>query len=80
MGLPHKTAMFNNILDCIGNTPLVRIRKMNPNPNVQIYAKLEGFNPTGSIKDRIALEMIRQAEGEGKLSPGKTIIDRKSVV
>jgi len=70
--------MFDNILDCIGNTPLVRIRKMNPNPNVDIYAKLEGFNPTGSIKDRIALKMIRQAEEEGKLLPGKTIIEATS--
>ena len=70
--------MFDNILDCIGNTPLVRIRKMNPNPDVDIYAKLEGFNPTGSIKDRIALKMIRQAEEDGKLSPGKTIIEATS--
>jgi len=70
--------MFDNILDCIGNTPLVRIRRMNPNSNVEIYAKLEGFNPTGSIKDRIALKMIRQAEEEGKLSPGKTIIEATS--
>jgi len=70
--------MFDNILDCIGNTPLVRIRKMNPNPKVDIYAKLEGFNPTGSIKDRIALKMIRQAEEEGKLLPDKTIIEATS--
>jgi cysteine synthase B len=70
--------MFDNILDCIGNTPLVRIRRMNPNPNVDIYAKLEGFNPTGSIKDRIALKMVRQAEDEGKLLPGKTVIEATS--
>jgi len=70
--------MFNSILDCIGNTPLVRIRRMNPNPNVDIYAKLEGFNPTGSIKDRIAYKMIRQAEEEGKLVSGKTIIEATS--
>ncbi len=70
--------MFDSILDCIGNTPLVRIRKLNPNPKVSIYAKLEGFNPTGSIKDRIALMMIRQAEDEGKLTPGKTIIEATS--
>ena len=70
--------MFDNILDSIGNTPLVRIRKMNPNPNVDIYAKLEGFNPTGSIKDRIAINMIRQAEEEGKLLPGKIIIEATS--
>jgi cysteine synthase B len=44
-----------NILDTIGNTPLVKIQKLNPNPRVNIFAKLEGFNPTGSIKDRIAL-------------------------
>ena len=51
---------------------------MNPNPNVDIYAKLEGFNPTGSIKDRIAYKMIRQAEEEGKLVSGKTIIEATS--
>ncbi len=70
--------MFESILDCIGNTPLVRIRKLHTDPNVRIYAKLEGFNPTGSIKDRIALKMIRQAEEEGKLKPGKTIIEATS--
>jgi cysteine synthase B len=51
----------NNILDTIGRTPLVRINKLCPNPNVNIYAKLEGFNPTGSIKDRIAIQMVEQA-------------------
>ena len=57
--------IFENILQAIGNTPLVRINKLNPNQNVSIYAKLEGNNPTGSIKDRIALKMIEQAEAEG---------------
>ena len=47
-----------NILGTIGGTPMVRINRLCPNPNVNIYAKLEGFNPTGSIKDRIALRMI----------------------
>ena len=70
--------MYNNILDTIGNTPLVRINRMNPNPAVQIYAKLEGFNPTGSIKDRIALKMIEQAEQEGQLSKDKIIIEPTS--
>jgi len=70
--------MKNNILDTIGNTPAVLIRNLNPNPAVQIYAKLEGFNPTGSIKDRIALEMIRQAQEDGSLTPGKTIIEATS--
>jgi cysteine synthase B len=67
-----------NILELIGNTPLVRINKLNPNPKVKIYAKLEGCNPTGSVKDRIALKMIEQAEGEGVLTPGKTIIEPTS--
>jgi len=68
----------SNILKLIGNTPLVEINKLNPNPNVKIYAKLEGFNPTGSIKDRIALKMIEQAEIEGVLKKGKTIIEPTS--
>jgi len=67
-----------DILCSIGNTPLVRINKLNPNKNTTIYAKLEGFNPTGSIKDRIALSMIQQAEAEGTLTKGKTIIEPTS--
>lgn len=70
--------MYNNILETIGHTPLVRINKLNPKPNVQLYAKLEGFNPTGSIKDRIALKMIEQAEESGALTHGKTIIEPTS--
>ena len=70
--------MYENILETIGNTPLVRINKLNPNPNVPIYAKLEGFNPTGSVKDRIALKMIEQAEQEGTLTKDKIIIEPTS--
>jgi cysteine synthase B len=70
--------MKHNILEAIGNTPLVKINRLNPNPNVNIFAKLEGHNPTGSIKDRIALKMIEQAEKEGKLTPGKTIVEATS--
>ena len=70
--------MYDNILEAIGNTPLVRINRMNTNPNVLIYAKLEGFNPTGSIKDRIALKMIEQAEEEGILTKDKTILEPTS--
>ena len=70
--------MYDNILDAIGNTPLVRINKMNPNPAAPVYAKLEGFNPTGSIKDRIALKMVEQAESDGKLTKGKIIIEPTS--
>ena len=68
----------SDILKLIGNTPLVKINKLNPNPDVNIYAKLEGFNPTGSIKDRIALKMIEQAELEGALTQDKTIIEPTS--
>jgi cysteine synthase B len=67
-----------DILQTIGNTPLVRINKLNPNKDTSIYAKIEGFNPTGSVKDRIALSMIEQAEAEGKLRNGKTIIEPTS--
>jgi cysteine synthase B len=67
-----------SILDLIGRTPMVEIRRLNPNPRVKIFAKLEGFNPTGSIKDRIALKMIEQAEREGALVPGKTILEPTS--
>ncbi|NTV91644.1 MAG: cysteine synthase family protein [Clostridiales bacterium] len=70
--------MYNNILDTIGRTPLVRINRLNPRPEIPLYAKLEGFNPTGSIKDRIALKMIEQAEECGKLTHGKTIIEPTS--
>ncbi|EAY03518.1 cysteine synthases family protein [Trichomonas vaginalis G3] len=70
--------IYDNILQTVGNTPMVRINHLNPNPKVQMYAKLEGFNPTGSVKDRIALKMIEQAEAEGKLQPGSTIIEATS--
>ena len=67
-----------DILHTIGHTPLVKINRLNPNPAVNIYAKLEGFNPTGSIKDRIALRMVEAAEADGRLTPGKTIIEPTS--
>ena len=57
---------------------MVRINRLCPNPNVNIYAKLEGFNPTGSIKDRIAVKMINDAEREGRLKPGQAIIEPTS--
>ncbi len=67
-----------SILDTIGNTPLVEIKKLNPNPNVRIFAKLEFFNPGASIKDRAALYMIEAAEKSGKLTKDKTIIEATS--
>ena len=71
-------APVDDVLELIGSTPMVRIRRLVPNPRVKLYAKLEGFNPTGSIKDRIALKMIEQAEREGTLTKGKTIIEPTS--
>jgi S-sulfo-L-cysteine synthase (O-acetyl-L-serine-dependent) len=70
--------IYENILQTIGNTPLVKITKLNPEKNVNIYVKIEGCNPTGSIKDRIALKMTEQAEAEGLLFKGKTIIEPTS--
>jgi cysteine synthase len=70
--------IYGNILDTIGQTPLVRINRINPNPAVELCAKIEGFNPTGSIKDRIALKMIEEAEADGTLTKGKTIIEATS--
>lgn len=67
-----------NILETIGSTPMVRVNRLLDKPGVNIYAKLEGFNPTGSIKDRIASRMVEQAEREGRLMPGKTIIEPTS--
>jgi len=70
--------MSHSILDSIGNTPLVEIRNLNPNPKVKILAKLEYFNPGGSIKDRAALFMIEAGEKSGQLTPDKTVIEATS--
>lgn len=68
-----------NILETIGGTPMVKINSINPKPeSINIYAKLEGFNPTGSIKDRIAIKMLEEAERSGALISGKTIIEPTS--
>ena len=69
---------FENVLDMIGNTPMVDVSILSPNPDVRIYAKLEGQNPFGSVKDRIAKNMIEQAEKDGRLSPGQTILEPSS--
>ncbi|MFW5908242.1 MAG: cysteine--tRNA ligase [Desulfosalsimonas sp.] len=70
--------MGYSILDAIGNTPLVEIRRVNPNPAVRILAKLEYMNPGGSVKDRPALAMIEAGERSGELSPDKTVIEATS--
>ncbi|MDH5768400.1 MAG: cysteine synthase family protein [Nitrospirota bacterium] len=66
------------IIQCIGNTPLVRIEGINPNPKVKLFAKLEGSNPGGSVKDRIALYMIEAAEKERRLTRDKIILEATS--
>ena len=70
--------VYDNILQLIGNTPLIRVNRLNPNAKVKIYAKLESQNPGGSVKDRIALQMVEQAELRGELTPEKTIIEATS--
>ena len=70
--------VHNSILELVGRTPLVRINKLNPNTDCTIYAKLEKFNPGGSVKDRIAIYMIEQGEREGLLTKDKTVIEPSS--
>lgn len=70
--------MSYSLIDAIGNTPLVEIRRLNPNPKVRILAKLEYLNPGGSIKDRPALYMIEAGEKSGELTPDKTVIEATS--
>ena len=69
---------FESVLDMIGNTPMVDVSRLSPNPDVRIIAKLEGQNPFGSVKDRIAKSMIEQAEKSGQLRPGQTILEPSS--
>ena len=69
---------FENVLDMIGNTPMVDVSVLSPNPNVRIYGKLENQNPFGSVKDRIAKSMIEAAEKDGRLQPGQTILEPSS--
>jgi cysteine synthase B len=68
----------DDILGLIGNTPVVGVHALSPNPDVRIWAKLEGQNPGGSSKDRIALQMVTMAERDGTLTPGATILEPSS--
>ena len=69
---------FQNVLESIGNTPLVELPRLSPKPGVRIWAKLEGHNPTGSVKDRVAKAMIEDAEEKGAMAPGQTILEPTS--
>ena len=70
--------MASSLLDLVGNTPLVELPRLSPKPGVRLYAKLEGQNPTGSIKDRVAKAMIETAEAAGELEPGRELLEPTS--
>jgi cysteine synthase len=69
---------YGDIVQAIGNTPLVELRRLSPKPGVRIWAKLESFNPTGSVKDRVARALIEDAEEKGAIGPGTTILEPTS--
>ncbi len=71
-------AVYSSVLDMIGDTPMIDVSQLSPNPAVRILGKLESANPAGSVKDRIALTMIEDAEADGTLTPGRTIIEPSS--
>jgi len=70
--------VYASVLDLIGDTPIVDVSELSPNRSVRLLAKLEGQNPAGSVKDRIARAMVREAEADGTLTPGRTIIEPSS--
>ena len=67
---------YQNILETVGDTPVVRIGKLAPE-GVNLFVKIEAFNPLGSVKDRLALGVIEEAERSGKLKPGQTVVDHQ---
>ncbi len=71
-------ARFTDITATLGDTPLVGLPRLSPSPDVRLWAKLEGVNPTGSVKDRVAAKMIEAAEDDGLLKPGATILEPTS--
>ena len=78
MSEPRIRRRTSCLLDLVGNTPLVPITRLNPNPNVEIWAKIESMNPGGSVKDRIAKSMIEAAEASGELTRDKIILEPTS--
>jgi cysteine synthase B len=83
MGLPPLQnrpcgGRYGDIVQAIGNTPLIELRRLTPKPGVRIWAKMESFNPTGSVKDRVARSMIEDAEEKGLIRPGQTILEPTS--
>ena len=78
VGHADRMTRFDSLLESVGNTPLVGLPRLSPSPDVRLWAKLEDRNPTGSIKDRAALRMVEQAEKDGLLRPGCTILEPTS--
>src|SRR5215208_6034046 len=69
---------YGNVLEAVGNTPLVELPRLSPTPGVRVFAKLEGQNPTGSVKERVAKAMIESAEAEGAIAPGQKVLEPTS--
>ena len=69
--------LFSSIVETVGNTPVIKLNKISPE-GVQMYVKVESFNPAGSVKDRLALNIIEAAERSGKLKPGQTVVEATS--
>ena len=76
--MPTIPPACDSILGTVGRTPLVLLRRLNPHPGVRVWAKLEGFNPMGSVKERIALRIVEEAERQGALRPGMTLLESSS--
>ena len=76
--MPTTVGASADLVASIGNTPMVELSRLSPHPNVRLYAKLEGQNPTGSVKDRVARAMIDDAIADGRLAPGQTILEPSS--
>ena len=73
-----RSALTPSLLDLVGSTPLIELPRLSPKPSVRLYAKLEGQNPSGSIKDRIAKAMLDAAEAAGELEPGRALLEPTS--
>src|SRR6185369_5335637 len=69
---------YGDIIQAIGHTPLVELKRLSPKPGVKLYAKLESHNPTGSVKDRVAKSLIEDAEAKGAIEPGSTLFEPTS--
>src|SRR6201995_2716846 len=69
---------YSDLVQAIGNTPLVELRRLSPKPGVRIWAKMESFNPTGSVKDRVARALVEDAEEKGAIRPGQKILEPTS--